>query len=268
MRPISIKDSWDAIARRYQRETRISTDDVHYGALIPGERELKLLGDVKGCSILELGCGGGQNAIALAKWGAQSAGLDLSEEQIRFARTLADSEGVSVPFFNGSMEDLSLFPDGSQDIVLSSFALAYIENIDAVFSEVYRVLREGGVFVFADLHPLASRGRIIRVEGKTHWTVGDYFRRGKMRWLWPGLGRGATSRFYSFHRTLEDYFEGLFNAGFRVERVLEPRPLGVQGRGKNRVPCFAPVLMRGYATWRRIPYSVIFKARKTNRPSS
>ena len=153
-------------------------------------------------------------------------------------------------------------------IFLSSFAFAYIENIDAVFSEVFRVLKEGGVFVFADLHPFASRGHIVRVGGKMQWTVGDYFRRGKMRWSWPKLGRGATRRFYSFHRTFEDYFEGLFSAGFGVERVLEPRPLGVQGKARNAVPCFAPVLMRGYATWRRIPYGVIFKARKTERPSS
>ena len=38
--------SWDAISAPYQASTRISTDDVHYGSLAPGESELGLLGDV------------------------------------------------------------------------------------------------------------------------------------------------------------------------------------------------------------------------------
>lgn len=58
-----------------------------------GERELKLLGDVKDRDLLEPGCGGGQNAIVLAKGGARFVGLDISDEQVRFARKLAEKEG-------------------------------------------------------------------------------------------------------------------------------------------------------------------------------
>lgn len=47
-------------------KTRISLEDVHYGPLSAGESELKLLGNVRGKDILEIGCGGGQNAIVLS----------------------------------------------------------------------------------------------------------------------------------------------------------------------------------------------------------
>ncbi|NIV35014.1 MAG: SAM-dependent methyltransferase, partial [Anaerolineae bacterium] len=45
---------WNTISAGYQRERQISMEDVHYGPLAPGERELGLLGDVRGKRILEV----------------------------------------------------------------------------------------------------------------------------------------------------------------------------------------------------------------------
>jgi len=50
------------------------------------------LGEVNGKDVLEIGCGGGQNAIVPAKWGARSVCLDMSEERIRYGRELAREE--------------------------------------------------------------------------------------------------------------------------------------------------------------------------------
>jgi len=90
---MSAKKGWNIISRSYQEETRISLEDVHYGPISPGESELKLLGKVKDKDALEIGCGGGQNAIVLSKWGARSMGLDISEEQI-IARANHGANGV------------------------------------------------------------------------------------------------------------------------------------------------------------------------------
>ena len=106
---MSAKNGWNIISRFYQAKTTISLEDVHYGPISPGESELKLLGNVKGKKILEIGCGGGQNSIVLAKWGAKPVGLDLSEVQIKHAQKLAKKEHVSVAFHVGNMEDPSAF---------------------------------------------------------------------------------------------------------------------------------------------------------------
>ena len=66
----AIRAGWDAMSDWYQSESRISVDDVHYGPLCPGEKELQIIGDVQGLRALELACGAAQNSIALAKWGA------------------------------------------------------------------------------------------------------------------------------------------------------------------------------------------------------
>ena len=63
--------------------------------------------------ILEIGCGGGQNAIVLAKWGARSLGLDISEEQIEYATRLTRKHKVKVQFYVGNMESMDLFSNES-----------------------------------------------------------------------------------------------------------------------------------------------------------
>jgi ubiquinone/menaquinone biosynthesis C-methylase UbiE len=120
---MSAKKGWNIISRKYQKKTLISFEDVHYGPISYGESELKLLGNVKGKDVLEIGCGGGQNAIVLSKWGARSVGIDISEKQIKFARKLAKQEGVKVQFHVCNMEDLSIFDSESFDIVISSFGI-------------------------------------------------------------------------------------------------------------------------------------------------
>jgi len=86
---MSARKGWNIVSKGYQEKTRISLEDVHYGPTSPGELELKLLGNVKEKHVLEVGCGGGQNSIVLAKWGAKPVGLDVSEEQIKYAKQLA-----------------------------------------------------------------------------------------------------------------------------------------------------------------------------------
>lgn len=111
--PADNRISWNAVSKYYQSQHRIPTDDAHYGPRMPTERHLQMVGEVAGRRLLEIGCGGGQCAIAFAKRGAIAAGKDLSEEQIAFARDLAQREGVTVEFYRGTIEDLSEFGDGS-----------------------------------------------------------------------------------------------------------------------------------------------------------
>lgn len=159
---MSTEKGWNTISKAYQEKTRISLNDVHWGPISAGESSLRLLGNVKNRDILEIGCGGGQNAIVLKTWGARPVGLDISQEQLKHARKLAKKEGVEVQFVHGNMENLSRFENESFDIVLSAFGMGYSENLTKTIRETYRVLRKNGLLVFAEVHPIAERGRPIR----------------------------------------------------------------------------------------------------------
>ena len=80
----------------YQRDSVISTEDVHYGPLLPGERDLCLLGNVKDKRVLELASGAAQNSIALSKLGAKAVAIDVSPIQQEAARTHLEDEGITV----------------------------------------------------------------------------------------------------------------------------------------------------------------------------
>ena len=84
----------------------ISTDDVHYAYDYPGERSLRLLGDVSGKEALEIGCGRGENSIALAKMGARPTGIDISPEMLSRSAEKAENEGVHVHLVQMRAEDI------------------------------------------------------------------------------------------------------------------------------------------------------------------
>jgi ubiquinone/menaquinone biosynthesis C-methylase UbiE len=262
---MSAKEGWNIISRSYQKKTSISLEDVHYGPISPGESELKLLGDVKGKDALEIGCGGGQNAIVLKKWGANSVGLDISEEQLKHARKLAEKEHVKVSFHIGTMEDLSMFDDESFDIVLSAFGIGYSENLAKTFREVFRILRKNGLFVFCDVHPLADRGRIVRHGKRRAWAIFNYFDRKKYSWSWRFDAKVA--KFHGRHRTLSDYFDCLVGTGFAVDRILEPEPYPLDKMTEAEIAKIPYIgegerNLKNYDIWKRIPFTILFKSRR------
>ena len=74
---------WDRESDEYQAShgRRLSTDPMSWGVWRIPERDLDVLGPVKGKDVLELGCGGAQWSIALAGAGAHPVGLDKQERR-------------------------------------------------------------------------------------------------------------------------------------------------------------------------------------------
>lgn len=218
--PIDMRAAWNRTSAGYQAQHQIAVDAAHYGPFMPDEAELRLLGDVAGRRILELGCGGGQCSIAFARQGAQAVGIDLSDEQIAFARRLAGQHGVAADFQQGDAADLSRFAAASFDIVFSAYALHYVPAIENSLHEAARVLAPGGLLVFSLDHPLRDVFWDEDADEDSLLAVRSYWRRGAMEWQWTG--GGAWMR--SFHRTLGDWVDLLHDAGFQVQRILEPEP--------------------------------------------
>src|SRR5690554_6036645 len=96
---------WDKISDHYQDSTEIAQDDFHYGPRIPGEHRLKLLPPLSpGMRTLELGCGGAQNSIWLARRGACCTAVDLSSRQLNHAARLAQEAKVRIDLIHAPLE--------------------------------------------------------------------------------------------------------------------------------------------------------------------
>lgn len=116
----------------------------------PMEYAYHLLGDVRGRTVLEYGCGDGSNTVLLAHRGARVIALDISPELISVARRRLAVNGITsgVNFIVGSAHDLPL-QDETIDVVFGMVILHHLELAPAA-REVRRVLRRGGRAIFRE----------------------------------------------------------------------------------------------------------------------
>jgi 2-polyprenyl-6-hydroxyphenyl methylase/3-demethylubiquinone-9 3-methyltransferase len=103
--------------------------------------------DWKDKRVLDLGCGGGFMAEALAKRGAFVTGLDPASRAIKIAQAHAAERGIDIDYLVGGGESLP-FGGGHFDAVVCVDVLEHVENLDRVLAEIHRVLRPGGQFLF------------------------------------------------------------------------------------------------------------------------
>ena len=124
--------------------------------------------------VLDVGCGCGNFLIHLAeRFGCRGEGLDLSEERIRFAQKLA-GDNPRIQFRHASATQMPYEPDRFTHVV-SQDALCLVPDKERSHSEVFRVLRPGGVFAFSDfLQPkdeVSERAR-KHVYDRVRWNGG------------------------------------------------------------------------------------------------
>jgi ubiquinone/menaquinone biosynthesis C-methylase UbiE len=118
-------------------------------AIFPLEYAFHLLGDVRGKTILEYGCGDGENTVVLANRGAHIIALDISAELLEVARKrLEVNRCEAVQLVIGSAHTLPL-PDESVDIIFGMAILHHLE-LELAAREVLRVLKKGGRAIFEE----------------------------------------------------------------------------------------------------------------------
>ncbi len=181
----------------------------------------KLLPDLTGAHVLDLGCGYGWHCRYALEYGASYAlGIDLSQKMLEKAAAMTSTPHIE--YKRGAMEDIALVPK-SFDVVISSLALHYVQGYDAVCRKVYGGLKSGGVFVLSVEHPVfTAQGPQDWAYGaageKLHWPVDRYFDEGVREAVF--LGENVTK----YHRTVAGYVRGLLSAGFALADLVEPMP--------------------------------------------
>ncbi len=181
------------------------------------EHDARLLGEVAGRDVLEVGCGSAPCARWLAIEGARVVGLDLSAGMLRYAAAANEATGVDVPLVRANAERLP-FASASFDIACSAFgAVPFVADLPGLFGEVARVLRPGGSWVFAVTHPM--RWIFPDDPGPNGLRVtGSYFDRTP----YVEIDADGRATYVEHHRTLGDLVRGLTGAGFTLLDLIEP----------------------------------------------
>jgi ubiquinone/menaquinone biosynthesis C-methylase UbiE len=109
---------------------------------------------LKGAEVLCLASGGGQQGPVLAAAGAYVTVFDNSPRQLDQDRFVAEREGLKIKLVEGDAADLSMFADESFDLVFNPVSTVFMKDVRAVWREVYRVLRHGGILMTGMMNPV------------------------------------------------------------------------------------------------------------------
>lgn len=133
----TIADRYDLITRvlSYGQDARWKARLVSMAKVVPGERAL------------DLACGTGDLAFAVASRGARAVGLDITHRMVQLAR----QKSADARFVTGDMTSLP-FRAGSFDLVTTGYGLRNVPDLDAAIDEIARVLRPGGRLLSLDFN--------------------------------------------------------------------------------------------------------------------
>lgn len=205
---------YDAVAGFYEAGWTDSYDDSVSMAL------LELIGDVDGRDVLDVACGHGRITRELARRGGEVQGVDISGRLIAAAEAAERNSPLGVRYLvaDASAPGVALRGDVF-DVVVCSFGLSDIDNLDGALGTVTGVLRPGGQFVFSILHPCFPGAG--EVSGA--WPPeGTYYE--ECRWSARGARSTLRSQVGANHRTLSTYVNALTCHGLRLHTLAEPAP--------------------------------------------
>ncbi len=210
-----LQREWQELAPGWIRETRAGRNASRDG-LLDGPM-LEACGDVRGLKILDCGCGEGRFCRMLLERGALFVlGLDLCAPMIEAAKEMARGKD---DYRQADVQDLGFLESESFDLAVSYLNQCDLPDFAANTREVFRVLKPGGRFIVANLHPMRSAtGEWQKNEDgtKQHVILDRYFDEGERHWKMMEVD------FTNFHRTLSTYLNAYLLAGFGIERIVEP----------------------------------------------
>jgi SAM-dependent methyltransferase len=210
---------WDGDADSYHAEhlAFLGDADFMWAPERLREEDARLLGDVRGRRILEVGCGAAMCSRWLARRGARPVAFDLSAGMLGHAQAGAGRTGVDVPLVQADAQHLP-FRAASFDSAFTSFgAIAFVADSAAVMGEVARVLRPGGRWVFSTTHPIRwsfpdDPGPAGLTATMPYWDRTPYVE----------YGADGAATYVEHHRTLGDRVREIAAAGFRLVDLVEP----------------------------------------------
>jgi SAM-dependent methyltransferase len=254
---------WDETSEKYQQITRISTNDFHYGPLLPGESFVQALPPIfKGMKCLEIGSGAGQNSIYLASLGADCLATDISGEQLEHGLKLAKTLGLEMSVKRAGLDEINKEDFGSFDFIHTTWAMPFANDQQKVIENCAAMLKPGGHLLITTGHPVFAGEWIMLDEHEEGLFLSNYFKP-------PGEVR-FTENEENFVRTeqfpISTYINWLLKSGLTLTKMLELEPIDLpvlsEAEIVEKTPYDSPVWRDMYKQIKSVPFVVTYIAQK------
>ena len=242
--------AYDRMADSGSAFAKVASDDEVAAPLKVLDSRGWLPASVAGLDVLCLAAGGGWQSILYAAAGARVTVVDISPAMLRLDDREARRRGYAVTLIEGSMEDLSMLPDARFDIVHQPVSTCYVPDVEKVYREIARVLRDGGIYISQHKQPASLQVTHRSPQGQ--YVVGlEYYREGPLPTTEDDSYRepGAVE----FLHRWEQLVGGLCRAGFVIEDLSEPfradrsSPIGHSGHRGRFLPPYLRMKARRVA---------------------
>ncbi|ADY13317.1 class I SAM-dependent methyltransferase [Sphaerochaeta globosa] len=173
--------------------------------------------DIAGKKVLALASGGGQQAVLLALAGAQVTVFDVSKKQLAQDASYAEKLNLDIQLVRGDMRDLSCFEDASFDLIYNPTSSCFIDDVKAMYSHCYRILRTKGYFLTSITNPVLymfDEKRALKNKLRVKYTL-PYSDLNSLsaKQLEKRMKNHDT---VEFSHTLEDLLGGVTDCGFHI----------------------------------------------------
>lgn len=207
--------TWDDYAKEYDQKVWETGDLDHRETLNPVV--LKLLWEVKGKKVLDLGCGQWYFSRLLTRKWAIVTWVDISKELIAIWNQRNKEQNLKIKYFVSDAANLKDLDDNDFDIVVSNMAFMDIENISKTTQECSRVLKDNGFIVFSLVNP------IFWISERTKDDNGYFLKlmKYKSNVAITNENRGYNFKTTHYHRPIWYYINSLVENGFYITNYEE-----------------------------------------------
>ncbi|MEK6235966.1 MAG: class I SAM-dependent methyltransferase, partial [Planctomycetales bacterium] len=211
--------AWDSMARKNQRHTKAARDEQFHDPLSQLDRRGWLGGSVQGQRLLCLAAGGGRQSALYAQAGAIVTVVDVSPAMLDKDRQVARERNLAVTAIEGSMDDLSMLPDASFDVVIHPVSTCYVPDVRPVYRETARVTVAGGIYISQHKQPSSMQADARPSPGGYELSE-PYYRQGPLPAVEDSLHREPGT--LEFLHRWEELIGEMCQAGFVIEALSEP----------------------------------------------
>ena len=197
---------------------KLRSDPNNYNDLIERPNIMKLVDDIRGKTVLDIGCGFGSLSIALAELRPKRVvAIDNSIRMLGVAERINSADNLEYIRLDAN----DLLDIGERfDVVCSALTFHYIGDFSSLIKNIASILKPNGQLIFSQEHPILTAGEMVVTASELSEGIHirNYSLDGERRVEWLG------KEIIKYHRKFSTIFDVLEENGFDVNAVVEPIP--------------------------------------------